>query len=113
MTDAEFSALLDEAVLATGVERYRYLCSGANTLPSPNSRDDWRRWILERRWEPGAVPESDRPTVARSLGLARAMGRCPFRSRCSCSGGKCALKGGAVVSHRDCFACLERFPDPD
>lgn len=50
MTDAEFSALLDEAVSATGIVRYRHLCSDANTLPRPNSRDDWRRFIAERRW---------------------------------------------------------------
>jgi len=56
MSDAEFTALVDEAVSATGVERYRWLCSDANTLAGDNSREAWRRWIVERRWVPSDTP---------------------------------------------------------
>ncbi len=38
MTDLE---ALDEAIRRTGVERYRYLCSDANTLPPPNDPASW------------------------------------------------------------------------
>jgi hypothetical protein len=53
---SDFEATLEEAVRATRVERYRWLCSEANTLPMPNSREDWRRFILERRWIPSEMP---------------------------------------------------------
>jgi hypothetical protein len=48
---SDIDATLDECVRHTGVERYRWLCSDANDLPAPNSRDDWRRWVIERRWD--------------------------------------------------------------
>lgn len=63
---------------------------------------------------PVAAP-SPRPDVRESLGLVERMNACLFRSRdssCGCSGGRCALRSGALVSHVDCFACLERYPDP-
>lgn len=108
----DLAAALDEAVRATGVDRYRWLCSDANAMPAPHSRDDWRRWVLDRRWAAQALPEAGRPPVARSLALARAMRACPFRSTdrsCGCSGGRCALRRGAPASHLDCFACLETY----
>jgi hypothetical protein len=54
-----------------------------------------------------------RPSARASIRLARAMTACPYRStlHCGCTGGRCALRGGARVSHRDCFPCLERYPD--
>jgi hypothetical protein len=57
MTDDEFEALLDEAIRLTGVARYRWLCSTANTLGGGNSRDERRRFIAGRRYvpAPGAV----------------------------------------------------------
>jgi hypothetical protein len=53
---SDFDAILEECIAHTRVERYRWLCSDANDLPAPNSRDDWRRWVIERRWDaqPGA-----------------------------------------------------------
>jgi hypothetical protein len=48
-----------------------------------------------------------------TLTLVRAMRACPFRSidtGCGCAGGRCSLRHGAVVSHRDCMDCLRRYP---
>lgn len=42
MTDDQ---ALEEAIRRTGVQRYRHLCSDANTLPSPNAPADWRRFV--------------------------------------------------------------------
>lgn len=110
----DFESLLAEAIHATGVERYRHLCSEENRHPSPNSRDDWRRFILERRWERNTLPAEARPSVAESLALTRAMGACPYRATgpgCGCGGARCALRGGRTVSHVDCFDCLRRYPE--
>jgi len=56
-----------------------------------------------------------RPSAAEGVESVRRMKACPFRSDnpgCGCQGnGRCALRGGAVVSHRDCFSCLRRFPE--
>lgn len=46
----DFDAALAECLAETGVERYRHLASDANALPSPNSAEDYRRWILARGW---------------------------------------------------------------
>lgn len=61
----------------------------------------------------GPADPPDGRTMAESLALTRRMNDCPYRSRdaaCGCSGGRCALRGGAAVSHLDCFDCLERYP---
>jgi len=53
------------------------------------------------------------PTPADVLPLVAAMKACPFRSSgpgCGCSGGRCALRRGAPVSHLDCFDCLQQYP---
>ena len=82
---ADFDALLDEAIRATGVERYRWLCSDANTLPPPNSRDDWRRFILARRWEaPAVAPTEGRYVPAGSIDLPA-----DYRDRLPPLGGCC------------------------
>jgi hypothetical protein len=60
----------------------------------------------------GAAVAAARPSAAESLASSRAMNACPFRSRgpgCGCAGGRCALRRGAVVSHLDCFACIETY----
>ena len=59
-----------------------------------------------------ARPAGSMP-AAESIALTRRMNACPYRSRdagCGCSGGRCSLRGGAVVSHLECFPCLERYP---
>ncbi len=59
-------------------------------------------------------PAAPRPAVAESAELLRRSAACPFRSTgpgCGCSGARCSLRAGAVVSHLDCFACLRRYPD--
>lgn len=64
----------------------------------------------------GAVPspaaEPARPEVAQSLALLEAMKACAFRAvapGCGCSAARCALRGGAPVSHPDCFDCVRRY----
>jgi hypothetical protein len=56
---------------------------------------------------------TDRPAqpAAETVELARRMNRCPFRSTgaAGCGCGRCGLRGGAVVSHLECFDCLRRF----
>lgn len=111
MTD-DFASALAEAIHATGIDRYRWLTSDANPHPSPNSRDDWRRFILDRRWEAQAMPAEARPSVAESLAMTRKMGACPFRSKgvgCGCEA-RCALRGGKAVAAAECFDCLRRYP---
>lgn len=58
--------------------------------------------------------ELARPTVAESAELARRAAACPYRATgpgCGCSGARCALRAGSVVSHVECFDCLRRYPD--
>lgn len=79
----DFDQALAEAIDATGSHRYVWLCSEANTLPSPNSRDDWRRWIVEGRWRPVLRPVEDVLAEARAEGIPEAIpstkpcGGCP------------------------------------
>lgn len=105
MTDRE---AIDEVVRRTGVERFRFLCSELNTHAVPNSRDDYLRHIRELAAGP---PPTEAPSAVESLRLARAANACPFRSTpsCGCGGPRCALRGGAAVSHLDCFPCVERY----
>lgn len=72
-------------------------------------------WQIEALWlylfaDPADHPHRDH--VAESLEMTRRMNACPSRSTegCGCSGGKCAARGGAIVSHIDCFACLRENP---
>jgi hypothetical protein len=73
-------AALDLVVGRTGVARYRHLASAANTLPAPNSADDWRRWILAE-----AARDPSQPAVAAAVAVAvdygdpapRPCGGCP------------------------------------
>lgn len=74
MTDLE---ALDEAVRRTGVQRYAYLCSPANTLPPPNDPATWRRYmhVLAGAEPPPAPP---RPIhVDYGVGEAGPCGGCP------------------------------------
>ncbi len=57
---------------------------------------------------------ADRPSPAAAVALVHQMKSCPFRSvdpGCGCSGARCALRRGGIVSHVDCFACLKAYPD--
>lgn len=112
---SDLDAVLEAVVASTGVGRYRHLCSDANTLPAPNSAADWRRFIrdLHARDLHARGLDAPRPDVAEAVELTRRMNACPFRSTegCGCSGARCALRGGAIVSHLDCFACLRRTPE--
>ena len=63
MTDPDdFAAALDLVIARTGVERYRHLCSEANTLPCPNDCETWRRWI---RSEAMGEPSERAPAAVR------------------------------------------------
>jgi hypothetical protein len=88
--------------------RYRALCADAH--PDIEARDAYRALVVRRATgRPGparAVP------LGESLSLLAGLRACPFRSRdsgCGCAGARCALRGGAVVSHRDCFDCLKTY----
>lgn len=62
---------------------------------------------------PRREPITPSPETIQALALTRLMNDCEFRSvgpGCGCSGAKCALRGAAVVSHLDCFACLKAYP---
>jgi hypothetical protein len=94
---------------------------------TPWATDDWlpdaplTGWQLEAIWgylfaASATYPHRPDRTLAspaeEGVRLARAMRACPYRSRgpgCGCSGANCSLRGGAVVSHIDCFDCLRRF----
>lgn len=67
MTDQE---VIDRAVQIMGVERYRWLCSEANTHPTPNSREDWLRFVREIAEAPtSAYP----PAMEQAGNLSRAL----------------------------------------
>ena len=60
-------------------------------------------------------PTTDRPTAAESLSLLAAAKACPFRSidaACGCSGIRCALRHGAILSLQDCMACVTTYGEP-
>ena len=44
-TPDELAAALEIVVARTKFERYRWLCSEANTLAAPNDRASWRSWV--------------------------------------------------------------------
>ncbi len=48
---------LDIVVGRTGVERYRFLCSSANTLPAPNDPATWQQWIIDEAERDPTLPE--------------------------------------------------------
>jgi hypothetical protein len=49
--------------------------------------------------------------VAVAMQRTQAANRCEWRSTegCGCAGARCALRGGAIVSHLDCFDCVGRY----
>lgn len=54
------------------------------------------------------VPPAPRPDVAETLSFLGAMRACPFRavnSNCGCSGARCGLRRGGIVSYQDCMSC--------
>ncbi len=51
----------------TSVERYRHLCSDANTLPEPNDPATWRRWIIEEAQRDPTPPEIPPEVVAEMM----------------------------------------------
>lgn len=101
----DWIAALDRVVARTGHGRFRALCDAAHP-----DHAAWRARVVGLAADPPGSGPARRP-VAESAELARAMRACPYRSTegCGCAGGRCALRGGAIVSHRDCFPCLERY----
>lgn len=68
--------------------------------------------------------QASRPEVRAAVETQRKIGACPYRSTvgCGCAGARCGLKidplgpvatprRWAIVSHRDCAACIERYGD--
>lgn len=50
--------------------------------------------------------------VVEALERVQAMYACPYRSLdagCGCSGAKCGLRHGEIVSYADCFECIRRY----
>lgn len=49
--------------------------------------------------------------VSETIALIRSVKACQWRSTegCGCSGSACALRGGSMVSHLDCFDCIRRY----
>jgi hypothetical protein len=106
-----------EIVLAmTSHGRFRWLCSDEN--PDAQSREDHRRLMVQiATGDPapaGAVSDQARMPATDALRLLARMNACPSRTRdavCGCSGARCAERGGAIVSHIDCFTCLRQRPE--
>lgn len=57
---------------------------------------------------PNAVPMI---SVAEAIRLTRIMKTCPYRNAvgCGCAGARCGLRRGKIVSHIECFVCLQRY----
>jgi hypothetical protein len=61
---------------------------------------------------PFATDHSPLFEVAEALDLVRRIRACPYRSqysKCGCSGARCALRRGAIVSYSECFQCSRRY----
>lgn len=60
---------------------------------------------------PGAMVRADGRSAAQAVTLTRLVHACPFRNAqgCGCAGARCALRDGAIVSHAECFDCVERY----
>ena len=57
-------------------------------------------------------PPAAGPSTVQAVAEIAAMKRCPYRAvwpKCGCSGARCGLRSGAVVSHLDCFECVRRY----
>jgi hypothetical protein len=55
---------------------------------------------------------AERPAPAEALSLLGAMKDCPYRtvdSVCGCSGARCGLRRGSIVSYPECFDCLRQY----
>lgn len=107
----DWQQALELIVARAGHARYRDLCDESHP-----DHTIWRARMIERATGEPAPPAATiaappRPDLAEAVGLVRRMNGCPFRSTegCGCSGGKCALRGGAIVSHIDCFACVRTY----
>jgi hypothetical protein len=110
-----------EVVLArTKHEPYRAKCDESNP-----SHAIWRDRMIEKATgvppvvadpppadQDGDAPAVQPPSVAVAVSLLAATKACPYRALhppCGCQGARCGLKAGAIVSHRDCFACVEAY----
>jgi hypothetical protein len=95
---------LDELATHPHSAHFRRLCADDS---DPERRDAWRARVIGM-----ARGEAPRPSAAAALGLVARSKACPYRSTdagCGCSGARCGLRGGATVSHVDCFACIARY----
>ena len=98
---------VDPAVRCRGqdVRRFCELIDPADPQYNPG----YRAVILAESARVAGAPAL--PTVAESVLLVAAMKACPYRSTgangCGC--GRCGLRGGAAVSHLECFACIKEF----
>lgn len=94
--------------------RLRHICEASRRpRPAPDDRPATARPTPTPVRAATPPADAGRPPVHESLALTRSMNRCDFRSTkgCGCSGARCALRGGAIVSHVDCFDCLRRYPE--
>ncbi len=93
-----------ESVLArTGHERFRQLCS--ESWPDhAGYRQLMVRMAGGMTVDPALIP------LAEALEMLRVVKLCQYRSTagCGCSGARCGLRS-AIVSHRDCLDCVERY----
>jgi phage-related protein len=107
----DWQEALEIRVRQTKHERFRVL-----TAADHPDHLTWRRRMVEQVANAGTTPDvssAPHPDVAESIALTRAMHACPFRSvdpGCGCNGGRCADRGGSIVSHIDCFACPKLRP---
>jgi hypothetical protein len=100
----DWMTALEIVVARTKHQRYRALCA-----PGHPDHPAWRARVRALAAAPGPPPPAAGLPVAESLALTRRMKGCPHRSvdaGCGCNGGRCAARGGAIVSHLDCFSCL-------
>jgi hypothetical protein len=70
-----FKKSLEIMIARTSVDRYRHLCSDANTLPAPNDRDTWRRWIIDEAHRDPTLPDIT-ASLAEAAGQPRRVNPC-------------------------------------
>jgi hypothetical protein len=111
----DWTEALERRIERTKHERYRQLCDAGH----PEHLAWRRKLVAEESGEasPAAIAaapvpcDEARPAVQQVMRWIRDMKKCPYRSKegCGCWEGRCALRGGAMVGHPDCFQCLERY----
>lgn len=69
----------------------------------------WLAKVVELSAKGPAPTLADQPSVQQLIADLRTVRACQYRSPCSCSGARCGLRNGEVVSHLVCLPCVRQY----